>query len=422
MLRDVLRVVLPLAILGLGVAASGVLRDSAATAEAKAPPPVSVSVEVLTVSSAERPTRVSGTGTVLPGAQVDLIAQVSGRIVDMATGLTPGTRFQAGDVIARIDARDYENALATAKSNLAQAELDLALEEARVAQAAREWALSGQTGESPLALRQPHLEAAKGRLAAAKAGVSNANLALERTRLVAPFDGVILTESIDIGQIVAPGAPVARIAGTAKAKVRVAVPVGDLQHIDVPGINADDGSVAIIRQDLGDGRFLEIDGKVQRALGELDPETRTATILVSIDDPMNRTTGGLPILPGAWVNVTVEGRATQRTFELPRAAIVDGDAVWLASPDNTLQRADVTISWSGPDTVFVSAGLNEGDRVVLTPLSLPVVGMPLTVRDPAAPAADPTAAPADPTPANPAAAPAEPAPAEPAAAPAVETP
>lgn len=387
-LRNVLRAAIPIGVVVGALGMGGAIRAMAGKTDATTPPPVPVSVQVVTVNASDRPAVVHGTGLVQPGAQVDLVAQVSGRVVEQAEGLTPGYRVAKGGLIARVDPRDYTNQLAVAEATLAQARLDLALEEARGDQAAREWEASGHQGTNPLALRQAHLEVARAKLASAEAGVSNARLALERTRLVAPFDAVVISESIDIGQTVGPGAAIARLAGTERAKIRVALPMSDLADIDVPGLNAEVGSPALVRQDLGGGKYLEIEGSVVRALGELDAETRTATVLVAVDQPYERTVGGLPILPGAFVEVTLQGKAQAQVWEVPREAVVEGRAVWVASPDDTLQRKEIDVAWSGPETVHVRGGLADGDRVIVTPLSLPVVGMPLTVRADASTAAN----------------------------------
>jgi RND family efflux transporter MFP subunit len=381
-LRTALRVLLPVAALGVaGVTARSILamrQPADHTPPEAAPAPV----EVVTVQAADHPAHVRATGTVQPSAQIDLAPQVTGRVVSIAEGLTPGSRFKAGDVIARLDARDFDLAVVQAESLVAQARLNLALEEARGQQADREWKMAGAQGDNPLAQRQPHLDAAQHALRSAEASLSAAKLARERTTLVAPFDCLVLSESLDVGQLIGPATPVARLIGTARFRVRVAIPVHEMSLIDIPGINAEQGSVAHVRQALGDGSTLEMEGRVMKALGELDAETRTAGVLVAVDQPFDKP--GLPILPNAFVEVIIDGHSSQPTWEVPRQAVVEGRAVWIADSDDKLARREVVSSWGSPETLYVISGLQDGDRVITTPMALPIEGMPLAVTEVAA--------------------------------------
>jgi hypothetical protein len=121
-----------------------------------------------------------------------------------------------------------------------------------------------------------------------------------------------------------------------------------------------------------------------RLLGELDADSRTATLLVAIDHPLDVPEGQTPILPGAYVDVTLQGRTLERMATVPRQALQEGRWVWLASPDDKLIRREVTVGWTDADTAYVSAGLTEGERVITSPLALPVEGMPLAVQPAAA--------------------------------------
>lgn len=347
-LRTGLQILLPLVALGASIGAAQGILTMRQPADHTPPPPAPTPVEVVAVRAAEHPAHVRATGTVQPSAQIDLAPQVSGRVASIAEGLTPGSRFQAGDVIARIDERDFQFAVVQAESQVAQARLNLALEEARGQQADREWKMAGAEGDNPLAQRQPHLEAARRALSAAEASLSQARLALERTRLVAPFDCLVLSESLDVGQLVGPATPVARLIGTGRFRVRVAVPVHEMGLIRIPGINAEEGSIAHVTQPLADGSSLKMEGRVMKALGELDAETRTAGVLVAVDNPLDAP--GLPILPNAFVEVIIDGHSSQPTWEVPRQALVEGRYVWTASAEDKLVRREVSSSWGSPET------------------------------------------------------------------------
>ena len=378
-MRRILKSVLPFVFLALGILAFVALKSMTATAERAETPTPHLTVEVLTVTPTTHTASVRATGTVQAATRIDLVAQVPGKVVSIADGLTPGAHFRQGDVIARIDSRDYQANVTQAEANVMGAELEVSLEEGRVRQASREWELLGSEAGSALATREPQLAASRARLASARAALDTAKLGLERTRLVAPFNSIVTAEALDVGQYVAPGAPVASLIGTDRFRVRVSVPVRDLAWLELPEAGTT-GSRALVTQDLGNGHSVSTEGFVLRMLGELDAETRTAGVLIAIDNPLEVPDGTLPILPGAYVTVQIEGRSVNDVAEVPRVAVVEGTYVWVADAEDRLLRKPIEIAWGTADHVYATSGLTAGDRVVLTPIALPVEGMPLDVQ------------------------------------------
>lgn len=383
-MKRVLQIGLPIVFIVIGVAAFNVMKSMMASAEKSDFAAAVAAVEVVTVNAEDRRAVIEATGTIEASSRVDLVAQVAGQITWVAKGITPGARVKAGEVIAKIDDRDYRAAVTQARSSVDAAELDLQLEENRGRQASREYELLGRDADSPLARREPHLQSAKARLESSEASLTTANLNLERTRLKAPFNAIITSESLDKGKYAAPGGPLATLIGTDQFRVRVSVPVERLRYLDVPADKTGKGSPAVIRQTLADGQVLEVDGYVRRMLGELDPETRTAGVLVAIDEPFDRPEGELPILPGAYVTVQLEGPPVPGTYEVPRNAVFRGDQVWVADPEDKLSRRQIDVLWGTSTHVYTREGLEDGDRVIVTPLSLPIEGMDLDVQVPVA--------------------------------------
>ena len=380
MIAKLLRIAAPLLVLGAGAATFLAVRAARPTALSEAPVAAPARVRVQRAVDAIGPISISATGTVQAGAQIDLIPQVGGRIVAIAPGLTPGRRFATGEVIAKIEARDYENAVVQARATVAQARLDVELEVARAKAAKDEWKAAGHEGEPPsLAAREPHRLAVEAKLNAANSALGLAQTNVARTRLIAPFPCIVQSESLDIGQVVSPGVAIGRLIGTDRFRVRAALPVHELDRVRVPGLNDVTGSAATITQRLADGRTLRLEGTVQRALGELDPETRTAAVLIAVDDPYGQAAGDLPILPGAYVDVSLEGASIAGALQIPRVAVTDGDRVWVAAADDTLAERRVQVAWGDDERVFVTSGLEEGERVVVSPLSLPSQGQPISV-------------------------------------------
>jgi len=378
------RVVLPAAILGAAGFGAARLVQSAETAEKDPPAVVAPLVDVVTVHSATVPARVVGTGVVEPEREVTLSAELSGRLTRVSDDLVVGGRLKKGDFVARIDGRTYDLAVRQQNSQVAKARSDLELEKGRGQVAEREWELLSE-GEpnrkrSALALREPQREAAEVALESAKAALDRAKYDRSRTRIVAPFNATVTRESIEVGAYMAPGAQLATLVGTDAFRVRVSLPIEDLALIHVPGLHGSEGSKATVIQELG-SRSIEREGTVLRLVGELDADSRTAQLLVEVKDPLDPPPGELPLLPGAFVRVQIDGKQAQGVTPVPRDALFEGSRVWVVAQDDSIEPRDLKIAWSDGDTVFATAGVEDGDRLMVTDLPTLAKGMAVRVAE-----------------------------------------
>ena len=138
------------------------------------------SIEVIAVRPQSVQLTVSSQGTLLPTIETDLIAEVSGRVIKVSESFRIGNNFRKGDSLIKIDPADYEAAAASARADLADAELALAQEQAQSDQAAVDWQALGDGKPSDLTLRKPQLAQAKARIASAKANLKRAERDLAR--------------------------------------------------------------------------------------------------------------------------------------------------------------------------------------------------------------------------------------------------
>jgi RND family efflux transporter MFP subunit len=331
--------------------------------------PTVLPVHVLQTAPGPVVPTVYATGTVEPAAEIDLVPLVTGEVVWVSPDLRAGARFSKGATIARVDDTAYQSAVAEARTRVARAEQALSLEQGRGEVATLEQSLTGLTPSSDLVLRVPQLRTATAELDAARAGLENAEVNLSHTRLRAPFDAVLVSESIDRGQVVTAGQRVGHLAGTERAHIHLALSASELAQVPVPGFNTDgEGGVATISTN-GSTRT----GTVVGITGELSATTRTATVLVGVDDPL----ASPPLLPGAFVTVQLVGSDIADATRLPESALVDGRSVWLVSEQSTLERTDVELVWRGPNQVIVRGDLGTG-LVVTQPPAVPLVGQPVT--------------------------------------------
>ena len=382
--RWLVRFVLPLVVLALGAAGFQVLVRSKRDAKRRPKPDRTPLVDVIRVQPTSATARVTGQGTVVPARRVVLSPEVAGRVAWAHPRLVPGGLVPGGAAIVRIDAREYRLAVQQLEANAARAEVELALERGRSDVATSEWkalAPVDATDESrTLALREPQRKAAEATLASARAALERARLNVARTTVAAPFDALVLEESVETGQVVSPQSRLATLVGTARYWVEVAVPTPQLALIDLP-TGGSQGSAARVTLQAG-ARTSTWRGHVVRLLGEVDPAGRMARLVVEVPRPHETGAEGAPRLPlllNAFVDVEIEGRSLDGVYEVPRIAIHEGDRVWLADAEDRLALRTLEVAWRTPASVVAHGGLEPGDRIVTSPVPGAVAGMALKV-------------------------------------------
>lgn len=339
-------------------------------------------VEVLSVTRGERQVRVQGTGTVQPRQEISLTPQVDGRVMQVAPGFVAGGFFRKGEILFRIEDADYRLSLDRARAALAKAEYELATMEGQARIARQEWErLQLGNGEepNPLVLYAPQLKNARAALLSARASLRQAELDLQRTVLRAPFNAVIRSESVDLGQYVRAGTSVAMLAGTDQAEIVVPLPLDELAWLQIPRPGAKvRGSEATVQLHAGETAF-RWSGQVVRQLGDVDPQGRMARLVVAVDDPygLRGDRDQRPELAmGTFVRVILHGEPLRDVAVIPAAALRDGATVWIMN-DQHLKIRPVEVVRRARDEVVIGGGLNPGDRVVLTNLGGAAEGMKL---------------------------------------------
>ena len=335
-------------------------------------------VEVIEVEADRYEVDLHAKGTVLPAQEIVLQPELSGRVIWQSPELVAGGRFRDGEPILRIDPRDYQLAVESIRSQVRAARLDLRLEQRRGEVAKREWNAFGDIEASDdqraLAQREPQLDTAKLALKAAESSLRKAELDLARTTLRAPFNAMVVSESVDPGQLINAQTSVARLVGTDEFHVQVSVPVASLKAMRIRTAE-DSGSATEIVQRVGAER-IERKGEVIRQLPDLDPGGAMARVLVSIDDPLGNGTG-LPLLLGSFVDVAVSAAPIESAVKVPRAALRGGNTVFVMNDDDLLEIRAVQIAWTEPDVVLVTGGLGPRERVVISRIPTPVPNMRL---------------------------------------------
>lgn len=364
--------------LGWGVLALLVLGGGGFAAQRFREAPVAV--EQATVTTAypyQSFAALTSSGYVVAQRKAAVASKATGRLEWL--GVAEGSRVRRGEVIARIEnadvtaARDQAVAnLKVARANLEQARVELAdarREQARAAELLRQTFVS-QAAYDQAAARSDKARAVLGSLeasvAVAQANVRAAEVTLEQTVIRAPFDGVVLTKSANVGDNVTPFSAAADTRGAvvtmadmATLEVEADVSESSLSkvHVDQP--------VEIQLDALPDKRFR---GRVARMVPTVDRAKATVMTKIRFVDRDER------VLPEMSAKVTFlteevgELQRTPRTAVVPAAVAKRGGAdVLFVIVDGVAHQRPVTLGETLGDLVEVRTGVAAGDKVVVKP-------------------------------------------------------
>jgi RND family efflux transporter MFP subunit len=352
---------------------------------AKRPPPPLLMVDVITAAPQHLRPQVLSQGTVAPKREIDLISQVSGKVIAVADDYGNGSFFRSGDQLIQIESDEYQFAVVRAKAQLAKALEQVALEKGRSRQAKREWRDLGDRTANALFLREPQLAAAEATLESARADLDKANLDLSRTQIVTPFQGRIRQTFVDLGQFVGPGARIAKIYSTDVVEVRLPLSDRQVSLIDLP-VNFEDAATAnypnvTLRSTVGD-RHYEWNGKIVRTESSIDIQSRMTYAVAEIQNPFKEDPNSdrPPLSIGMFVEAEIEGRSIANAVPLPKQIIYRGDEILVLNTNNEIAMQKLTIVQSDGDSV-VAVDIPSGTRVVGTRIGLPVPGMKVTTSE-----------------------------------------
>ncbi|MCP4836333.1 MAG: efflux RND transporter periplasmic adaptor subunit [Phycisphaera sp.] len=385
----VFRFALPLLILALATVGAVFLLSSRPEATRTDTEERPTLVETIVPVTATEIAEIVGYGTVEPNRELILQPEVGGRVVRMNDSLRSGGRIAAGDMLFAIDPRDYEIAVTQREAEVASAAVALQLEKARGSVAEREWELLGDSIETSdvgeqLARREPQRIEREAALAAARGRLEQAEIDLERATVIAPFNGIVLADDLEIGQVVSPQTRAATIAGSDRFDVMVAVPLEKLAWVRADPADPGNNSTAIVVQELGDGRTIRRRGRVDRIVGEVERAGRLAKVRVLVDDPLasvsddrSDTSGDVPLLIGSYVRVEIAGPLLQDVIELPRSVVRANETVWVMNQKGLLDVRPIEILVSRPTTVVVRSLLGPDEEIVASPLPVAIQNMKL---------------------------------------------
>lgn len=359
----------------------------------KPPTTPQVSVDAIAIESHEIPVRARGNAR--SAIDIELISEVSGRVIDVSEKFSEGGAFLEGEVLAKIDNSDYVAALAQAKANVANAERSLAEEYGLARQAKREWRDLNSEEANALFLRKPQIAAAKAHLESTKAALAIAELDLAKTEITAPFSAQILNRHVNLGEFVNAGSSIARVFSDEAAEVRVPFSNRQFPHAqDLIGAK-------IIAERIG----YEISSKAQQSAQQwtgvitsiesnVDSSTKQRIAIAKFSDGFKSKS---PMAVDEFLALRIANGKRQPSLKIQRNMLRQPQSVWLVDNNNQIRVIAVNVLFSDSKIALVNfdhSKLSDKDqllvseietktsfaRVVIDDLSLAYSGMQVELR------------------------------------------
>ncbi len=374
------KVWLPLSVLAVGSLLGVGLVSVSPTIETAPPAPRPPLVR--TVEARPEPVTlfISAQGTVVPRTESDLVAEVSGRITSVSPRLEPGGFIEAGEVLVRIDGRDYEVAVRRAQAALGRADSELGLAVSNL-ERRQHLADRGVGSSSALDDARNTLRVAEAAQADATAALEQARRDLSRTDVLAPFAGRVRDKQVGVGQFVARGATLARVYAVDYAEVRLPIPDSDAAFVDLPIAyrdGADTQSQPAVRLTTRfAGREYHWQGQIVRTEGEIDARTRMIHAVARVENPYARGDDPTrpPLAVGMFVQAQIQGRRVEAVVAVPRTALRGASQLAIIDAEGRLRLREVEVLQQTADHVLIRSGVLAGESVVTSPVPVSVEGM-----------------------------------------------
>jgi len=378
----------PLLIAALSVLGAFIVVATAPSVQYKEAARVIPTVRTIPAETRTLTYRVRSQGTVSPRTEVNLVPEVSGRVVWVSSSLAVGGFFKQGDLLLRLEARDFELAVKRRRASLKRARSE---SEFAVSELSRRQGLSdaGVASASQLSEARRTAGVAEADVADARAALEQAERDLDRTEIRAPFDGRVRNKNVDSGEFVGRGNAIAKIYATDYVEISLPIPDDQLAFLDLPdprranSLEAEEGPVVILRSAFAGGLF-EWTGRIVRTEGEIDSRSRMVSVVARVEKPYDAKDADTrpPLAVGLFVEAEIVGPEAQDVIVIPRYAMREDSKILIVDGENRLHSKQVNVLRIDRDDVLIQGPLAAGERICVSPLQVVVEGMTVqTVED-----------------------------------------
>lgn len=358
----------PIVIVIIAIGIAIMLYISRPEQEKQALPETPLSLDAYSVFGETVTMSIQSQGMVQASTETLLAAEVQGRIIEVGENFVAGAQVSRGEILLKIDDLSYRTAVVRAEAALAQAKTQLAEERGRADVAFRDWSRHQKNNNrseeaKQLALREPQITEAIAILNAAKADLEQAHEQLKRTDIIAPYDGLVRSRMVDLGQHVSLGMNLGLYFSTEKAEVRLPIAEHKLALLEMDRKDHSPSEI-ILSIDLPQSS-PQWSAKLIRAESVIDERNRMLYLVAEILDPyqLKSSDKKLPLRVGSFVSAKIIGKKIDNVFRVPQAVIQSDDSVWIINDNGQLQRREIKIIMTDSDYAFISKGLSDNDKI-----------------------------------------------------------
>ncbi len=320
-------------------------------------------------------------GTVLPRRETTLAARVAGEVEWVAECFDESGFFHEGELLARIDQRDYavriqrlEAAQRSAKAHLLDAQQDLK----------RQQSLTEREATTKAALQQAEAttEMAAAALEEMDAHLTEARNAEADTQIIAPFDGCIQEKCVEVGQFVTIGTKLASCFSTDAVEVRLPINDKEFAFLGLPlgaSMSAGSGPAVELAADFA-GRQCRWAGNIVRSEAIVDSRSRMVYLVAQVKAPYSNTqgNGGQPLAVGMFVEAMIRCPPMADAIILPESCVSNAGEVLVVN-EGRLELVQVRILRREQDWIVAIGDIQDGATVCATRLENAVPGMAVQI-------------------------------------------
>lgn len=369
------RILPGLIVLGIGIGVAGLIVKFGPEPESQKSEILARTIRSIEAKSSDMQLFIESQGTVASRQVISIIPQVGGEITYVSPKFVAGGRFKKGEVIVKIEPRDYELAVITAEASIAERKQRVMQEEAEGALAKAEWEALGEGEASDLTLRIPQREGAIAALRSAEASLDRAKLDLERTVIKAPYDGILTAKSVDLGQFLNRGNTIGTFHSTEVLEVRLPLTNRDIAQFDLAGLQSGEKQYDVRLTGQFANKENIWNGRIVRTEGTIDVNSRILFVVAELKaNELISPTDGTPITIGQFVRAEIEGQTFENVVRLPRESLRQGNQVLVVDSENKLRTRMVDVLETNNEYVVIASGVNDGDIVNLSQLGISVDG------------------------------------------------
>ncbi|WML91079.1 efflux RND transporter periplasmic adaptor subunit [Thiothrix lacustris] len=382
------KIILPLLVIAIAIGLGKFIIATGPEADKQPQEIPATVVDAQTLKLQDYQVVLKASGIVRAHTQTNLVAEVSGKVLEISPNFQEGGYFNKSEALLKLDAANYTNAITIAEGDLAQKQLTLQEQQAQAKLAQQDWNLldsSRNRTQSDLAARRPHIAAAQAAINAAEAKLQQEKLNLTRTRITAPYSGRVQEKHVDVGQYVSPGTVLGVIYATDALEVHLPLSLAQHALLNMPEAfrnkavdNTRMPSVSF-RPTTGNSQD-EWQGQVVRSSAALDEKSRQITVIARIDNPYEaRDDVSTPLRIGQYVSAAIQGKLFNNVYVVPPSAVRQGKEILLLQDGKVLVQPIERVWGTETDIVIRSTVDLNGKRIITTPLPQATTGQVVQV-------------------------------------------